>query len=101
MAKVSPEFAKKVKVSEKFNAEDCMHCGTCTAVCPMGEEILPRKLFRYAMLGLEDKVIDEIPAIFSCLLCRMCQQQCPADVKIADNVRFLRDYINKNEFEIK
>ena len=98
MIKVSPEFAAKIKTSEEFNAEDCMHCGTCTAVCPMGKAILPRKLFRYAMLGVEEKVMEGKTAIYSCLLCRMCQAQCPADVKIADNIRFLRDYINTNEF---
>ena len=100
MAKVSSKMAADVKCSDEFNAEACMHCGTCTAVCPMGYEILPRKLFRYVQLGLEDKVKENIPNIYSCLLCGMCVANCPADVHIVDNIRFLRKYINENEFNL-
>ena len=101
MAKVSSELAAKVKQSDHFNAEACYHCGTCTALCPLGHEILPRKLFREVMLGMEDRMRESIPKIYSCLLCKMCEENCPADVHIAENVRFLRNHINKNEFKIK
>jgi len=100
MAKVSSELAAKVKQSEDFNAEACYHCGTCTALCPMGYEVLPRKLFREVMLGLEEKVKESIPQIYSCLLCRMCEEHCPQDVHIAENVRYLRTIINKDEFKL-
>ena len=101
MVKVSSELAAKVKQSEEFNAEACYHCGTCTALCPLGYEILPRKLFREVMLGLQDKVRESIPAIYSCLLCRMCEENCPADVHIAENIRYLRHHINEEEFHLK
>ena len=100
MAKVSSKLAAKVKQSDVFNAEACYHCGTCTALCPMGYEVLPRKLFREVMLGLEDKVKESIPQIYSCLLCRMCETSCPQDVYIAENVRYLRNIINKDEFDL-
>ncbi len=100
MAKVSSKLASAVKCSDEFNAEACMHCGICTAVCPVGYEILPRKLFRYVQIGLEDKVKEHISDIYSCLLCGMCAANCPAKVNIADNVRFLRKYINENEFNL-
>jgi len=98
MPKVSSKLAAAVKQSDEFNAEACYHCGTCTALCPMGYEILPRKLFRDVMLGLKDQVIENTPMIYSCLLCKMCEENCPSDVHIAENIRYLRGYINREEF---
>jgi heterodisulfide reductase subunit C len=100
MVKVSSELASKLKESNEFNAEACFHCGTCTALCPLNYAIVPRKLFREVMLGLEEKVIQNIPNIYSCLLCRMCEEFCPADVHIAENIRYLRKYINKVSFNL-
>ncbi len=98
MVKVSPELAARMKAAEDFNAEACFHCGVCTALCPLGYEILPRKLFREALLGLEENLRAEIPQIYACLLCRMCEENCPMDVHIAENIRSLRRLINREEF---
>ena len=98
MTRVSSQLAARLKQSGEFNAETCYHCGTCTALCPLGFDIIPRKLFREVMLGLEDKVKENIPAIYSCLLCRMCEEYCPSEVHIAENMRYLRKYINEEEF---
>jgi len=100
MTKVSSQLAARLKRSEEFNAEACYHCGTCTALCPLGYNIVPRKLFREVMLGLEDKVKENIPAIYSCLLCRMCEEYCPSEVHIAVNMRYLRTYINEEEYRL-
>jgi heterodisulfide reductase subunit C len=101
MTKVSSKLAAALKESEAFNAEACFHCGTCTALCPLSCKIVPRKLFREVMLGLEDKVKENIPDIYSCLLCRMCEEYCPAQVHITDNIRYLRKYINEAEFKLR
>jgi heterodisulfide reductase subunit C len=101
MTKVSSTLAAELKQSEEFNAEACYHCGTCTALCPLGYKIIPRKLFRDVMLGLEGKVKESIPAIYSCLLCRLCEEYCPAEVHIAENIRYLRTYINEVEFNLR
>jgi heterodisulfide reductase subunit C len=77
-----------------------MNCGTCTGLCPHGLDILPRELFRYAVLGLKDKVIENTETIYSCLLCRVCEVNCPAEVHITGNVRTLRHYINRNVFNV-
>ena len=100
MARVNPAFIKKVKTSEEFDATACMNCGVCSAICPMEIELLPRKLFRYVVLGLEEKVIEHTQAIYQCLLCKMCEENCTADVHIAENVRFLRKYISKEVFKL-
>ncbi len=101
MARVSSELAARLKKMDGFNAGACYHCGTCAALCPLGHKIVPRKLFREVMLGLEDEVRAAIPQIFSCLLCRMCEVNCPSGVHIADNMRTLRYLINRQEFGLK
>ncbi len=98
MIKVDAAFIERVTSDPEFNATACMNCGVCTAVCPMEIELLPRKLFRYAMLGLKDKVLEHTESVYQCLLCKMCEANCGADVHIADNVRCLRGYISKEIF---
>jgi len=95
---VEPGLASRVGAHEEFNASACMNCGVCTAVCPMGIEALPRMLFRYVLLGMEDQVLEQIESVYSCLLCRMCEVNCPAGVHIAENVRSLRHHINRTMF---
>ena len=75
---------------ETFDAGACMNCGVCTATCPVGIDLLPRRLFRYAVLGMADRVRAEERAVFSCLLCRACEENCPGGVHITENVRILR-----------
>jgi heterodisulfide reductase subunit C len=100
MIKVGTPLLRRVGKADQFDASACMNCGVCTAICPMGIDILPRTLFRYALLGMEDKVFGEGEAIFSCLLCRMCESTCPADVQIAENIRLIRYYINNRLFKL-
>ncbi len=100
MIKVDPEFLSNIKWSDEFNASACINCGSCTALCPIGIDLLPRMLFRYVLLGALDRVLENTENIYSCLLCRMCEENCPADVSIAENVRILRVYINQNIYKI-
>lgn len=92
--KVDTEFLTRLHLGSEFDARMCMNCGTCTALCPLGVELMPRRLFRYALLGNKEEVLDHTETIFSCLLCRMCEANCPAGVHIAENVRSLRTYLN-------
>ncbi len=98
--KAAPEFIKNFAEFEEFDASACMSCGCCTAICPMETGILARKLFRYVMLGMKDKIVENREVIFSCLLCKLCEEGCPADVNIAENVRILRNYLNKHYFKL-
>lgn len=95
---VKPGLAAEVATGNEFDASTCMNCGVCTAVCPMGIDVLPRRLFRYVLLGMEEQVLEEIESIYSCLLCKMCEVNCPAGVNIAENVRTLRHHINRTAF---
>lgn len=93
--RVSTAFIDEFRKSGKFNATACMNCGTCTGLCPHELQDLPRELFRYVVLGLEDKVLANVETVFSCLLCEMCEEQCPAEVHITENIRTIRNYINR------
>ncbi|MCX8032661.1 MAG: 4Fe-4S dicluster domain-containing protein [Thermoleophilia bacterium] len=95
---LDPALKERVARDEEFNAQACMNCGVCTAVCPMGIECLPRRLFRYVLLGMRQELLGELESVYSCLLCKMCEVNCPAGVRIADNVRLLRGFINREVF---
>jgi heterodisulfide reductase subunit C len=96
MTPVNTHFIESI--DRRFNAAACMNCGVCTALCPMEIELLPRVLFRQVMLGMEERIVANTDAIFSCLLCKMCEINCPAGVPIAENVRLLRNRINATVF---
>ena len=100
MTEVSTPLLGRIGKADQFDASACMNCGVCTAICPIGINILPRMLFRYALLGMEDAVFAEQETIFSCLLCRMCESTCPGDVKISENIRMMRYYINKRLYKL-
>ncbi len=101
MSTVNSAFLEEVQCSVDFNASACMNCGLCTAICPMGFDLLPRRLFRYVMLGLENKVVENADTIFSCLLCKLCEENCPAGVHIVENMICLRCYLNREIFHIE
>ncbi len=93
--KVDTRLLDRVSSGPEFDAKLCLNCGTCTALCPLGLEILPRKIFHHVLLGDKERLLAEENAIFSCLLCRMCEVNCPGGVHIAENVRALRVYLNE------
>ena len=95
-ALLSPELAERVRAAGPFDAEACMNCGVCTATCPLELDVLPRRLFRYVELGLEERVLAEQETVWSCLLCRLCEENCPAGVHISGNVRTLRRHLNRS-----
>ena len=45
MLKVNSEFLNSMKLADDFNASACINCGSCTALCPMEVNLLPRLLF--------------------------------------------------------
>ncbi len=96
--KVDSEFLNQMKLDDDFNAAACINCGSCSALCPLGIDLLPRRLFRYVLLGARDKVQENINSIYSCLLCKMCEENCPAGIHIAENIRSLRAYFNREVY---
>ncbi len=101
MAVLDPHFVDAVRLDDSFNASACMNCGICTAVCPLGLEHLPREIFAYVVLGMKDEVLRHQDTVFSCLLCKLCEVNCPAGVHITENVRALRHYFDSEVFQIQ
>ncbi len=61
-AVLNPGLAADVAAVGAFDATACMNCGVCTAVCPLGLDVLPRRLFHDVVLGREDRLSGEIEA---------------------------------------
>ncbi len=78
MARVKPDLLSKIKRLGAFDVNACFSCGVCTAICPLSEEggEFPRRIIRYAMLGLEDKLLGS-PELWSCYYCGECTRSCP------------------------
>ncbi len=90
---VTTQLPKALGELGDFDAATCMSCGMCTATCPLGIDILPRQVLRYAALGLTDKVREAGDTVFSCLLCRACEASCPAGVHITEDIRLMRRFL--------
>jgi heterodisulfide reductase subunit C2 len=95
---VSSKLLEEVRERGEFDASACMSCGICTAGCPMDAELSPRRLFRHVVLGLDDRLLAETERVYTCLLCRLCEETCPAGVPITENMRTLRAYLNRRAF---
>ncbi len=95
MIKVNDSAVRELRSRGRFDASKCFSCGTCTALCPVGLPILPREIFRYALLGAQEELIKRQDEIFSCLLCRMCEENCPEGVGISGNIRLIRGLLNE------
>ena len=97
---LNPDLAEQVWGADAAAVSACMSCGVCSAVCPMGINLLPRTVFRHVLLGMEDRVLAESETVFSCLLCKLCEVNCPADVPVAERVRVLRRFLNHRSFSL-
>lgn len=95
---LEPGLAALIAADAAFDAEVCMNCGVCTAVCPLDLGHLPRRVMHDASLGNRAAVVAHAEDIYSCLLCRMCEVSCPAGVHITANIRALRHYLNHHEY---
>jgi nitrate reductase gamma subunit len=75
---VHPNLLGEIKKLGAFDISACFNCGNCTAVCPLSteDEAFPRKMIRYAAVGLEDKLLSSAE-LWSCDYCGECTETCP------------------------
>lgn len=78
--------------AEKFYR--CFNCGNCTAICPLTQDraSYPRKLIRYAVMGLEDRVTSTADP-WLCYYCGECSDYCPRDADPGSFMMALRRYL--------
>jgi ferredoxin len=100
MVVVNQGFTANTKVFEDikkmgaFDVTACMNCGMCTVTCPLsvsGNEF-PRKLIRYAALGLDEKLVSH-PEPWLCYYCGDCSDQCPSEAEPGEFMMATRRYL--------
>jgi len=93
MNNISPdiEFKKALKINSGSSLNECMQCGTCSAVCSLApdDKPFPRKEMIWAGWGLKDKLIANVD-VWMCHQCGDCSSYCPRDVKPADVLSAVR-----------
>jgi heterodisulfide reductase subunit C len=77
-ARVDPGLLTELKCYGRVDVESCFNCGNCTAICPLtnDDENYPRRIIRYAQLGLKDRLIGS-KDIWLCYYCGECSTTCP------------------------
>jgi glycolate oxidase iron-sulfur subunit len=94
-----------MKTSLMKDLEKCVLCGTCKALCPTyaedctepmsarGRVMLAISLFRGEISP--SKRLNE--AVYSCLLCGMCESTCPAGVEVTDAIYRSRERLSRTD----
>ncbi|MBW1771267.1 MAG: 4Fe-4S dicluster domain-containing protein [Deltaproteobacteria bacterium] len=92
--KVNPNLMKELKEFGLDDANKCFHCGNCTAVCPLStpENPFPRKLVRYAQMGLEDKILESAEP-WLCYYCGDCSDRCPRGADPGETMMAMRRFL--------
>jgi ferredoxin len=81
---------------QRFGAADvsaCFSCGTCTATCPLvtDDATFPRRLIRYAQVGLRDKLLSS-KELWTCYACGECSETCPTQAEPSEFMAAARRY---------
>ncbi|MDD3643235.1 MAG: 4Fe-4S dicluster domain-containing protein [Candidatus Krumholzibacteria bacterium] len=80
MRRIDHRVAEQIRELGASDLGACYSCGTCSALCPLTDEkaSFPRKMIRYAMLGLEDRILAS-PEPWLCYYCGECSETCPRE----------------------
>ena len=81
---------------KRYGAADvsaCFSCGTCTATCPLvsDDATFPRRMIRYAQLGLRDKLLSS-KELWTCYACGECSESCPTQAEPGEFMAAARRY---------
>ncbi len=81
---------------QRFGAADvtaCFSCGVCTATCPLADNdaTFPRRLIRYAEVGLTDELLAS-KELWTCYHCGLCSDSCPTQADPGEFMASARRY---------
>ena len=79
--------------ASRNNVSNCIRCGECVFVCPMGLE--PHLLMNVSERGMFEKASDE--DIMTCIECGSCSYVCPSNRPLLDYIRFGKISVKKLE----
>ena len=82
-------------VSDTTVATDCIRCGDCVTVCPVG--LQAQKLFDLSRIGDLDGVQDY--HLFDCIECGCCAFVCPSKIPLVHYYRYAKSAVDSLEFE--
>jgi ferredoxin len=91
--RVDPDFLPELKRYGDVSIESCFNCGNCSAVCPLSseEENFPRRMIRYAQLGMREKLIAS-KELWLCYYCGECTSTCPRQADPGEFMAATRRY---------
>jgi len=79
--------------ASRGEAKNCIRCGECVYVCPMGLE--PHLLMNLSEKGLYERASNE--DIMTCIECGSCSYVCPSHRPLLDYIRFGKNIVKKLE----
>ncbi len=85
------EFKRALSSLSGSQLNQCMQCGSCSAVCSLAPEDrpFPRKEMIWSGWGMKDRLVGNVD-VFLCHQCGDCSSYCPRDVKPADVIAAIR-----------
>jgi quinone-modifying oxidoreductase subunit QmoC len=91
--RVDPSFMGELERFGAFDIRGCFNCGNCTAVCSLsqGGENFPRRLIRYAQLGMRDQLAAS-KEVWLCYYCGDCSESCPRQAEPGEFMASARRY---------
>ena len=92
-----PQLLYELKKYGGVNIENCFNCGNCTAICPLSSDgnMFPRRIIRYAQLGLRDKLLSS-KELWMCYACGECTETCPRQAEPGEFMATARRYAIAN-----
>ncbi|MDV7187752.1 electron transport complex subunit RsxC [Lutibacter sp. TH_r2] len=77
--------------ASRGEAKNCIRCGECVDVCPMGLE--PHLLMNLSEKGMYERASNE--DIMTCIECGSCSYVCPSHRPLLDYIRFGKSIVKK------
>lgn len=91
--RADPRLLGELKKYGALDVAACFNCGNCTAVCPLstGEESFPRRMIRFAQLGMRDRLLSS-RELWMCYYCGECTATCPRQADPGELMAAARRY---------